>query len=144
MTRRRRDAELIADLFGFDPVGVDVILSAEEARELLGAGVLPLALYAVLKRFMRSNGKVIAASYYRFSEVLRQRHLGPGRRAAAPTRDQLRVALATLKARELIAVSSVENMRRGVLEIWVLRGVRGNAPKTNAPGFRPGSRTPLQ
>lgn len=145
MTRRSRQHELIEDLFGFDPIGVDVLLTAEEARELLGAGVLPLAVYVVLKRFMRSNGRVIAASYYRLSEVLKQRNSGPGRRAAGPTLKQLRTALAQLAQRDLVTFpSTVDNRRRGVLEIWVVRGVGGTASRSIGAGFRAGSRGPLQ
>lgn len=144
MTRRRRDHELIEDLFGFDPIGAEVVVSPDEARKLLGAGVLPLALYVVLKRYMRSNGRVIAASYYRFAEVLKQRNSGPGRRAAGPTRDQLRNALVQLARRDLVSTPAVENMRRGVLEIWIVRGVGGTASRSIGPGFRPGSRAALQ
>ncbi len=139
MPRRRVDSVTL-DLFGFDPVGAAYAVSADENRALLGLGVLALAVYHVLKRFARGNGKVTAASYYRLAFVLAEHAQGSGRRVAPPSRDQLRHALQRLQGAGLVFREAVENERRGVLEIWLPHGVGGTSSRGSGPGYSPGLR----
>ena len=141
MARRRPDS-LTLDLFGFDPVGAGYSVTPAESRGLLGLGVLPLAVWHVLKRFVRGDGKVYAASYYRLAFVLSEHATGPGRRAVEPSRRQLRTALDRLQAAGLVIRPSVENERRGVLEIWLVGGVGGTVTRPIRAGYRAGSESP--
>lgn len=139
---RRRDTTT-ADMFGFDPVGHAYSVSPDENRALLGLGVLPLAVYHVLKRYAQGNGKVIAASYYRIGQVLKhgvERRGGPT--PADPTPKQLRGALQRLADADLVFKPDASNEQRGVLQIWVTHGVGGTAPARVRAGVRAGSDRP--
>lgn len=137
----RRRAVNVADLFGFDPVGHGYHTGPDESRALLGHGPLALAVYHVLKRFARSNGKVIAASWYRIGEVLAHQATGPGRRLVDPTTKELRGAVDRLQAAGLVHRRTVDNRREGVLEIWLTVGVGGTLTPRIGAGYRAGSDT---
>lgn len=139
MPRRQPDADTL-DMFGFDPLGHAYTTTPNENRALLGRGVLPLAVYHVLKRFAKGNGQVIAASYYRLALVLAYHVRGPGARPADPTRKQLRGALQALVDAGLILKPDAMNEQRGVLQIWVANGVGGTATRAIRAGSRAGSR----
>ncbi|MFT3665565.1 hypothetical protein [Piscinibacter sp.] len=142
MPRRRPDSDTV-DMFGFDPLGQAYTTTPEENRALLGLGVLPLAVYHVLKRFANGNGQVIAASYYRIGQVLK--HRAERRGGPTPhdlTLKQLRGALDALASANLVFKPNAINEQRGVLQIWVASGVGATATRAVRAGVRAGSKRP--
>lgn len=141
---RRRDADTL-DMFGFDPIGADFMVTADERRALLGLGPLCMALYySCLKPFAKGNGRVYAQSYYRLAEILRHRREPgqAGRMQPDPTTKQLRGALDRLEQWGLVQRSAAENEAKGVLQIWLTHGVGGTAPRAIRAGVRAGSKGP--
>lgn len=142
---RRRDPDTL-DLIGFDPIGQDFSVTADERKALLGLGPLCMALYyAALKPFAQRDGRIFAASYYRLAEILKHRREpgASGPKPLDPTRKQLRSALDSLEAWGLIERPSVFNEQRGCLEIRLRMGVGGSVAASNRAGVRAGSE-PLQ
>lgn len=140
---RRRDPDTL-DMIGFDPVGADFMVSADERRALLGLGPLCMALYySALKPFAKGDGRVYAQSYYRLSQILmcRAEPGTGGPKPAEPSKKQLRSAIDRLETWGLVKRSGAFNEQRGVLQIWLVHGVGGTSAKSKRAGVRAGSKT---
>lgn len=140
---RRRDPDT-ADMFGFDAIGADFSVSADERRALLGLGPLCMALYySCLKPFTKGDGRVYAQSYYRLAEILKHRRDegAAGCPQLDPSRKQLRGAIDRLERWGLVKKNDSLNEQKGVLQIWLVHGVGGTAPDSIRAGIRAGSKT---